>query len=239
MKEHFSEKDIFRTRDITEFYRSIKPDLKKSTINWRVYHLVKKGVLERIGRGTFKIGKKITFVPQISSKEVSLAKMIQARYPYSDLCIWNTSIINRFMLHQPFRFMTMVEVDKDSASSIFNYLREEGENAFLKPGREIIENYLQQVENPVVVRPLITEAPIQEVDNINTITIEKLLVDLFSDEVIFSAYQGNELNIIFKEVFSAYTVNEKKLLRYADRRKRKSKLIDYLEKLDLLSIGWE
>ncbi len=32
----------FNTSDISNFYRSLEPDVKQATINWRVYHLVSK-----------------------------------------------------------------------------------------------------------------------------------------------------------------------------------------------------
>lgn len=140
------------------------------------------------------------------------------------------------MVHQPFQFIDMVEVEKEAVSSVFNFLKEAGYSAFLKPGKEIINNYLQDAENSVIIKPLITEAPIQEIENIPTITIEKLLVDLFADDVIFSAYQGRELSTIFQEAFNAYTVNIKKLLRYADRRKQRAKLADFLKRLNLLPL---
>ena len=44
-----------------------------------------------------------------------------------------------------------------------------------------------------------------------TITIEKLLVDIFSDEVLFAAQQGGEMERIFREAFEKYTINENKM----------------------------
>jgi hypothetical protein len=239
LKAYFSDINVFKTKDITEFYRSFDPELNKSTINWRVHHLVQKGVLERIGRGLFKLGQKNSFEPKISNREHAIAELIQKKFPYTDYSVWNTSIINQFMVHQPFQFLDMVEVEKEAASSVFNVLKEEGFSAFLKPGKEIMDNYLQDAEHPVIIKPLITEAPLQEIKNIPTITIEKLLVDLFADDVIYSAYQGKELSTIYLEAFNAYTVNIKKLLRYADRRKQRPKLADFLERLDLLPINQE
>lgn len=234
MKAHFSDTDVFKTKDITAFFRSYDPELKKSTINWRVHHLVQEGVLERIGRGTFKLGHKKPFEPSIGKQQRSIAELIQSQFPYADYCVWNTSVINQFMVHQPMRFVDMVEVDKEAASNVFNVLKEEGYSVFLKPGEEIMNNYLRDTSHPVIVKPLITEAPTQEIDYIPTITLEKLLVDLFADTVIFNAYQGKELSTIYRETFNAYTVNVKRLLRYADRRKQRLKLTDFLDHLDLL-----
>lgn len=234
MKAHFKDSDVFKTKDIAAFFRSFDPELKKSTINWRVHHLVQKGILERIGRGTFQLGQKKAFEPTIGHQERSIAELIQSKFPYADYCVWNTSVINQFMIHQPFRFLDMVEVNKEAASNVFHVLKEEGYTAFLKPGAEIINNYLRDASHPVIVKPLISEAPIQEIDQIPTITLEKLLVDLFTDTVIFTTYQGKELSTIYQEAFNAFTVNVKKLLRYADRRKQRTKITDFLERLDLL-----
>ena len=130
MKAHFTDVNVFRTKDITAFYRSFDPELNKSTINWRVHQLVQKGILERIGRGTFKLGQKKSFVPSIDTVEQSIAKLIHAKFPYADYCVWNTSVINQFMVHRPFRFVDMVEVDKEAASNVLNVLRKKATQHF-------------------------------------------------------------------------------------------------------------
>ena len=48
-----------------------------------------------------------------------------------------------------------------------------------------------------------------------------MLVDVFCDDVIFSAQQGSEMRTLFKEALSKYSVNENRMLRYADRRRKK------------------
>jgi hypothetical protein len=60
-------------------------------------------------------------------------------------------------------------------------------------------------------------------------TIEKILVDIFCDDVIFSAQQGAEKRTIFKEAFAKYTINQNKMLRYADRRRKKEELNQYVK----------
>ena len=48
------------------------------------------------------------------------------------------------------------------------------------------------------MKTLVTEAPTQNVQGVPTITIEKMLVDIFSDETIFVTFQGHEKQIIFE-----------------------------------------
>jgi hypothetical protein len=56
-----------------------------------------------------------------------------------------------------------------------------------------------------------------------------MLVDIFCDDNIFSAQQGSEMKYIFNEAFRKYTINENRLLRYAERRRKKEDLINYLK----------
>ena len=58
-----------------------------------------------------------------------------------------------------------------------------------------------------------------------------MLVDVFCDSLIFDAQQGSEMEMIFKESFEKYTLNENKMLRYADRRRKKKELNKYLNKI--------
>jgi len=52
---HFKDKNVFETDDIACFYRFT--DKSSAIINWRIYSLVQKGVLQRVGRGKFCLGK--------------------------------------------------------------------------------------------------------------------------------------------------------------------------------------
>jgi len=91
-------------------------------------------------------------------------------------------------------------------------------------------NYFPDIQNVIIVRHLVTEAPVQKIKTIPTVTIEKMLVDLYSD-IDFEYLQGNELSFIFKNAFSKYTINENKLLRYANRKGKKEKIIDFIKNL--------
>ena len=69
----------------------------------------------------------------------------------------------------------------------------------------------------------------QEIGGITTVTLEKMLVDIFCDETLFAAQQGAEMRTVFNEALGIYTVNQSKMLRYADRRKKKQIFDDYLK----------
>lgn len=228
--------DHFQTNDLVEFFRTFEDDLKRSTINWRVYKLVDKGILKRIGRGVFKLGENKPYTPVISQELKTLYTQVENEFPYIEFCIWNTSLLNKFMLHQPFNFVTLIETEREVIEPVFHFLQEDKSNVFLNPDEDVINNYVLARNDAFIVKPLISESPLLEIEGVRTPTLEKILVDLFCDTDLFVTYQGVERSRIFEEAFSRYTINEKMMLRYADRRKRKGALTEYLDEIGLLAI---
>lgn len=220
--------------DIVDFYGKTEKDIKATTINWRVFALVQEGVLQRIGRGKFALGKGKNYVPEISSTTKSIFKKLKAKFPYGHLCVWNTSALNEFMLHQPNQFFVLIETDKEATNSVFYFLREIKKSVFIEPTNDILEKYLVNEKEAFIVKPLVSEAPTQNINGVETVTIEKMLVDIFCDEVIFSAQQGDEMRMIFKEAFAKYTINQSKMLRYADRRRKKEALNQFVKPISNL-----
>jgi len=231
--KYFEDKDVFETADIVDFLRFTNVEIKTSTINWRIYSLVQRGVLQRIGRGKFRFGKNISYIPEISPKLKSLYKKIRKEFPFTDFCVWHTSVINELMHHQTGKFYHLVEVEKESAEAVFYVLKEWNLSVFLNPNQEIIEKYIPENKDIYIVKTLVSEAPIQEINGICTVTLEKMLVDIFCDEILFAAQQGAEMRTIFNEALTKYTVNRNKMLRYADRRKKKECFSNYLNTITI------
>lgn len=186
------------------------------------------GVLTRIGRGKFILGETKVYYPEVSTKLKTVYNKLKKEFPYADSCIWNTSILNEFMKHQPGVFNFIIEVEKDVTQSVFYYLKELRYPVFIEPTSDILDKYLPIDKEAFIIKSLVSESPTQFVNGITTISIEKLLVDIFCDEIIFSAQQGAEMRTIFNEAFSKYTVNQSKMLRYANRRRKKEVFQDYL-----------
>lgn len=189
------------------------------------------GVLTRIGRGKFALGAGRTYCPELTNKQTSLFKKLKAEFPFISICIWSTSVINEFMLHQPGRFYQLIEVEKSVMESLFYFLKDKNISVYIDPSPELISRYLIDEKEPWIVKPLVSEAPTQELEGVSTITIEKMLVDIFCDPIIFSAQQGSEMDQIFKEAFEKYVINESKMLRYASRRRKKPELDNYLNEV--------
>ena len=224
LKHYFENKAVFETQDVVTFYEQIENNTKPTTVNWRIYTLVKSGVLQRIGRGKFTLGEGKNYIPEISATTKNIFKKLKAEFPFANLCVWNTSVLNEFMLHQPNQFFVLIETDKETINAVFYFLREIKKSVFIDPAKDILEKYVVNENEVFVVKSLVSEAPTQNINGVETATIEKILVDIFCDDVIFSAQQGSEMRTIFKEVFEKYTINQSKMLRYADRRRKKEEL---------------
>lgn len=216
---------------MSKFYQKFEPGIKPTTVNWRIYELVKNGVLERIGRGKFRLGKTNPYVPHPSKKLVKLYHELHGFFPYATLCIWETAWLNELQQHLINKSYILVEIDKDVCESAFHKLQENKKSVFLEPSLDIMEKYVSVYDHAIIVKPLITEAPVQDVANMMVPTLEKLLVDLFCDDEVFYFFQGRELQHIWENAFRKYSIQQDRLLRYASRRRRKEEIAGFLKKI--------
>jgi hypothetical protein len=180
------------------------------------------------------VGEEKKYTPEISSTIKTVFKKLKIEFPYTNICVWNTSVLNEFMQHQPNHFFILVETDKETTNSVFYFLREIKKSVFIEPTNDILEKYNLNERETFIIKPIISEAPTQNINGIETVTIEKMLVDIFCDDVIFSAQQGGEMRTIFKNAFEKYTINQSKMLRYADRRRKKEELNQFIKTISNL-----
>ena len=234
LKNSFDSIENFKTSDIVLFFRNNEPELSHNAINWRIFNLVQRGILERIGKGLFRLGQNRLYIPEISSKEKNIYNAMFSKFPFSKFCVWSLNILNEFSIHQSDMNFILLEVEKESVQSVFFEMKENKNNVFIEPTEDVIENYVIYQKNPVIIKTLISEAPLQKVKNVFTTTIEKLLVDIFCDKELFFAFQGKELRTITEEAFMKYSVNQNKILRYANRRGKKEEFVQYLKHIQII-----
>jgi len=188
--------------------------------------------LHRISRGIYSLSS--IDKTYYSGADISLLRpllhLVKAQLPYLSICVWRTNWLNAFMQHQPGKFMTILEVEKDGIEAVFHLLRDEKLHVFMNPTENILNYYVnhQSPKNPIILTRLISEAPVQVKDGVTIPTIEKILVDLLSDPVLYATFQGKELKRIYKSAFDRYQVNEAKVTRYASRRGKKTEIIKLL-----------
>lgn len=210
------------------------PELKESTINVYLSRLKKEGIIKNPSRGIYALKGKKTYHPTIDSKLKRLYNKIKKEYPFVEFCIWDTKWLNEFMRHQPFKFYTVLEFDKDVTESVFYSLKEQGKQVFIEPDAETFDLYVNNSEDVIILKDLISEAPLSDIENIVVPTLEKLLVDMTIDTKVYAAQQG-EINSIYLNVFEKYEVNKNKMKRYAYRRNRENE-VENLTNLTLAKI---
>jgi len=76
---------------------------------------------------------------------------------------------------------------------------------YLNPDENLLEHYIYEERVSIIVKPLVTKTPLEKEQKISTPSIKKILVDIFVDRKLFSAFQGSELVHIFNTLYSTYT----------------------------------
>lgn len=219
----------FTSDELYYFYTQYDPELNKNTFRWRVHALKTQGLINTIKRGVYVTWTKKDFNPALGKKLTQLFSRVQKQYPYSDMCIWETSWLNNFMVHQAFSSNVILEIDKDSAPAVFAFLQELRRDVYLNPSKHEVDNYIIYSQNNIIVKNLIVTSPLKETQGIVIPTIEKIMVDIFADEDLFVTYQGAELKNIYQEMFRTFNINRSTLKQYANKRHVKNNLISFLK----------
>lgn len=227
------------TNDILNFASTHKVFSRKELIaNLRIHHqlgassstseqidrLLKSGQLIRLKRGVDKLSvdARKDFSVSCSEEIKKINNQIKSQFPFINYCIWSGTELMPYMHHIPNLNLLFVDVEREVTESVFNLLNSNSnQRVFLMPTPTEHDRYINTNE-AIIIRPLISESPLQIVEGVNTPAIEKILVDIVGDAE-FSFLQGFEINYVYTAIFESYHVNKNKLFRYATRREGKKK----------------
>lgn len=231
--EAFKERGSFDRDELFQFYLDFEPDLKESTFSWRIYDLKKKDIIKTIGRGVYVISYKPKYRPVLSDNVLKIVRKTNERFEEIQYAIWENQWLNEFTQHQVSNQMIVVEVEKEFTESVYYYLNDSLKmDFFLNPDEKEIEFYISESAVPVVIKRLVTRAPINKLkDKKNAVpvaSLEKIMVDLFADENLFHFYQGSELINIYENILERYSINFTKLFSYAKRRKKELEIKQFM-----------
>ncbi|SCY96188.1 DUF6577 family protein [Flavobacterium caeni] len=203
------------------------PSLTLNTINVYLSKLKKQGILINPSRGIYSISKKADFHPEIAPPLKKVYNKIHQALPYVSCCIWDSRWLNSFMRHQTFKQYIVIEVEKVAMSQVFNIINEFSDHGYMDPNTLIFDLYITNSDEAIIIRPLVSEAPLATEKKVAIPTLEKLLIDMLADKDLFAAQQG-ELDFIFKTAFEKFQINTSKMNRYALRRNRLTELNNML-----------
>lgn len=217
VRQYFNEKNTLSKKELAEAISSNFPKWADSTITTRIHELKQEGVIHQVARGLYSIIDKKSYLPEISSSLKRVHNKVKREFPYAIFCVWDTKWLNEFMLHQQFRHYQVIEVEKDAMDSVFNAISDLSKKAFLNPDSKIFEKYVANHEEAIIIKPLITESPIDKTNGVYTPFLEKLMVDMLIERDLFSAQQG-EIEFIYGTALDKYSLNKHMMQRYARRR---------------------
>lgn len=227
LKNRFADQQIISPKDILSFYRISEPLILKATADWRIYKLIQSGVLTRISRGKYILGNPSSYQPLPGKKTREINKYIIDNLPYIKYCIWESKWIGEFSHHIFKSKLIFFDAEKEVTDSVYNLLKDKYKSVFDKSSFKYSEDSM----SGIVVRTLVSEAPMQIIKKVPTASLEKLLVDVLTDPE-FEFLHGIEIERIFENALSKYPVNLSKMLRYADRKRKKKEVLDIIKKFN-------
>ena len=216
---------VFTRKELIANFKSEDQIGSPGTFSEQLNRLLKSGQLLRIERGVYKLpdDARKDFSVVCSEEIRQINQQIKTNFPFANYCLWNSNALMSYMHHIPNLKFIYVDVEREVAESVFNLLNTDSSlRVFLMPDQTDFDRYISG-SDAIIIRPLISESPLQLVEGINTPTIEKVLVDIVGD-VEFSFLQGSEINYVYTTIFERHNVNKNKLLRYATRRGRKEEV---------------
>jgi hypothetical protein len=228
----FSNKKNFRKSELRDFYRSIYEELDEKVFRRFLYSLEKEKIISKVDTGIYVLSNnekagslKNKFIPKFSSELVLISNLVQKKFPYTKIILWETRILHEFMLHQPGQNLTILETEKESTESVFNFLDSQFTGrTFFDPNVDIVEKYVLHNADSILILPMISRSPHQRVNGIPCPKLEKILVDVWSDKEKFFMFHGQELENIYETAFHNYQISERTFFWYARRRKVDQKI---------------
>lgn len=219
------QRGTFQRKDLLRDIVSKQTNITERAIDLQISRLIASGILLRKGRGEYLLAEKSLpeFVYKPSETEKDIFLKLRKQFPFLDMCIWSPKVLSSFMLHVPNIGYTFVDVEKDGMEPVFHALQNMnlGRNILLAPSVKDCERYLTGTD-AIVVRQLIRQSPLTEVDGSTVPRIEKILIDAIGDnELLFAG--SSEIYNIYEYARERNNVNMSKLMRYASRRNRKEK----------------
>lgn len=204
---------------VTELISAIPKGVMSSrtTLEWHLGQLTKEGRISRIGKGRYSSTPKAVFLPKEGETDPALYRKLKADFPEATICIYKGEIFAPLQHHLSYNALTYIETQRELTEVLFHRFQEAGKTVFHHPDKKVFYDYIDITKPGLIIKPLITGSPLQEVGGITVPMLEKLLVDIRSD-ADFDYMSGGESVRMLENAVSLYTINTTKLLRYAGRR---------------------
>lgn len=152
----------------------------------------------------------------------NLVTALQAQFPFLEFNCWSIGQLKNYFHHLFTKDVTFIYTNTESLTSLNDYLFQENFNVYNNPGKPLVEEYFSLKEKTVVLRPSITEEPVDGYYS----TIEKVLVDLLLEIEKLKLFERSEYSRLFNNIICSGRINVAKMLRYSQRRELRKIFVD-------------
>lgn len=221
LKEFIQSQKYFSVKKVRNYFENSSVEIAQTSIYKYLQDLQRENEIFDAGEGwystlqaEFKLDK---------SSVTSLVEQMNQKFPDLDFCVWSTEQIASYYHHLPTKFSTFLYTEKKFLSAMTDYFRGGDYQVLNNPGPEEMKKQFFIEENPLVIRPGISEEPRLE----HYAMIQKILVDLWKKKNS-PVIDAMEYKKIFKNLVMEQRINVAKLFRYADRRSCKEEIKNLL-----------
>jgi len=199
-----------------------KKNIPSTTLYATLYRFVKEKKVFDAGKGWYSTIP-TPFTPQYDSVN-EIAKQVEKQFPLLHFSIWSTEQLQSFAHHLMSRFTVFIHTETDAISSVTNFLQSQKNAVYPNPKQTEVEKYITTSDHRIIVRPLVTEEPLDG----HYATIEKTLIDLFLEKDRLFLMDGKEYKRIFENLIFSKRINMGRMFRYAARRNIRTNIIKLL-----------
>lgn len=196
--------ELFRGRNVisSSEIKSMMPGIPEQTVFSRVREMERSGLIYRQGRGLYARGTKMEYKVDFTSKVKEINALLIQHFEGVNHCI-STNKDN-----------ILVETERKYTDTVLVFLKRYDPNVY--SFKEALR-LLPLLQSVIIVKPLITDAPIFDEEGFFAPSLEKLLVDMVADKPYYEMTDEN-IQKEFQRSFEVYPVLKDRLLRYAGRR---------------------
>ena len=205
--------------------------MKPVTARQYLSSLAKDNELVRVAQGEYALPDKQSFRYVPSEEVKKIYASLKSELPFTDFCIYDGSILSPIQHHLSINKAIYVETNRDAVESVFARLKESHEDVYRQPDSAFMYDYVDLRNQCVIVKTLVTEAPLMTVDGVRVPTLEKMLVDTQKD-ADFDYVRGAESQYMYQMAFDLYNINTQRLLRYARRRSISQEIQELLNQIN-------
>jgi hypothetical protein len=202
-----------------------KNDMSSRTKDMLIKKLIEDGIITKICNNQYKIvnKRKYHIYREYDNTKDLINLLKEIRYDY---IIYNITFLNEWLNQLIGKNTIFIEVDKKYVNSIYELLVDnEYKNVLVNPSMQEIEKY--SLSDLIIIKPLYSRSPINRKEK--SFTLEKIIVDLFVDDILKKYYSTSELPWIYKQMFKEYAIDEYSLNTYLTRRRIKEKFYEFLK----------